>query len=99
MTKLEQEEFRPHLNTKFRVLKPESETEIELIEVSEVKKTRGQEMFWLVFRGPLQQFVPQGCYEMRHDKMGEFSLFIVPIRDDSQGFYYEAVFNRLIGQP
>jgi hypothetical protein len=27
--------------------------------------------------------------------MGQFELFLVPIKEDEQGFYYEAVFNRL----
>jgi hypothetical protein len=31
----------------------------------------------------------------RADEIGVFELFIVPIRRDDQGFYYEAVFNRM----
>jgi hypothetical protein len=27
--------------------------------------------------------------------MGQLDLFIVPIRQDAQGFYYEAIFNRI----
>jgi hypothetical protein len=27
--------------------------------------------------------------------MGQFELFIVPVKQDAQGFYYEAVFNRI----
>ena len=27
--------------------------------------------------------------------MGEFELFIVPVMQDAEGFYYEAVFNRI----
>jgi hypothetical protein len=33
---------------------------------------------------------------MEHDEMGQFDLFLVPIRQDDQGFYYEAVFNRIL---
>jgi hypothetical protein len=30
----------------------------------------------------------------RHDAIGAFDLFTVPIRRDQHGLYYEAVFNR-----
>jgi hypothetical protein len=33
-----------------------------------------------------------------HDQIGEFELFIVPIKQDDRGFYYEAIFNRLRNQ-
>jgi hypothetical protein len=98
MTNLTQEEFAAHLNTKFRVFHSESETEVELVEVSEINRRSGQERFSLVFRGPLKSFVPQGNYRWEHEAMGEFPLFIVPIRQDKKGFYYEAIFNRLTGQ-
>ncbi len=98
MRTLTQEEFAAHLNTRFRVFHSEGETEVELIEVSEINRISGQERFWLIFRGPLESFVPQGNYQWQHETMGEFPLFIVPIRQDNQGFYYEAIFNRLTGQ-
>jgi hypothetical protein len=40
-------------------------------------------------------YLDQGVRNFIHDQMGQFELFIVPIRQDAQGFYYEAVFNRL----
>lgn len=98
MTALTQEQFALHLTTSFRLAEADRETQLELIEVSELKRTAGQERFSLIFRGPLESFIPQGCYDVRHDQMGEFPLFIVPIRQDSEGFYYEAVFNRLTEQ-
>jgi hypothetical protein len=98
MTRLTQGEFAAQLNTRFRMFHAQGETEIELIEVSDLTTTGGQERFWLIFRGPLQPFVPQGSYQLQHEVMGEFPLFIVPIRQDNLGFYYEAIFNRLAGQ-
>ena len=97
MTELTQETFAPHVNTTFFVSHSDEETEVELIEVSDLKRTAGQERFWLLFRGPRQVFVPQGTYQFRHKAMGEFDLFIVPVREDNAGFYYEANFNRLMG--
>ena len=31
---------------------------------------------------------------MAHDAIGDFELFIVPVAQTSDGFLYEAVFNR-----
>ncbi|HEU4834969.1 MAG TPA: hypothetical protein VFS90_11160 [Pyrinomonadaceae bacterium] len=54
-----------------------------------------QEEFAVEFRGPLDTFLGQGVRNFAHDQMGQFELFIVPIKQNEQGFYYEAVFNRL----
>ena len=39
----------------------------------------------------------QGMRSFDHDKLGRFELFIVPIRQDGEGYYYEAVFSRFRG--
>jgi hypothetical protein len=33
---------------------------------------------------------------MLHEKMGNESLFLVPIAREADGFHYEAVFNNLV---
>jgi hypothetical protein len=43
----------------------------------------------------LDIFLGQGVRNFEHDAMGKFELFIVPVEQDAQGVYYEAVFNRL----
>jgi hypothetical protein len=40
-------------------------------------------------------FLGQGVRNFEHEQMGKFELFIVPVEQDEQGFYYEAVFNRI----
>lgn len=96
---LTHDEFAQGANTKFQVQTgPDSVVELELIEVSDVKLYPQQEEFAIVFRGPLNAFLGQGIRQLKHEQMGEFELFIVPIRQDEQGFYYEAVFNRVRGQ-
>ena len=95
---LTHEEFTQHANTKFKVPLDENTTvELELIEVSEIKLHPRQEEFTLEFRGPLNMFLGQGVRNFEHEQMGEFELFIVPVEQDAQGFYYEAVFNRIRG--
>ena len=93
---LTHEEFSKHANTKFQVQADENtQVDLELISISELKLYPQQEEFSLVFRGPSDAFLGQGARLFTHEQMGQFELFIVPIRQDGQGFYYEAIFNRL----
>jgi hypothetical protein len=93
---LTHEEFNKNANTKFQVQVDENtHVELKLIAVSELKLYPQQEEFALEFLGPLNMFLGQGVRNFAHDQMGQFELFIVPIKKDAQGFYYEAIFNRL----
>lgn len=93
---LTHEAFSQNLNTKFQVVLDENTTvELELVEVSEVKLHPRQEEFAVEFRGPLEMFLDQGVRDFAHEQLGRFELFIVPVERDAQGFYYEAVFNRI----
>ena len=93
---LTHEEFSKNANTKFQVQADENtQVELELIAISEMKVHPHQEEFAIRFRGPLNVFLDQGVRDFTHDQMGQFELFIVPIKQDEQGFYYEAIFNRL----
>jgi hypothetical protein len=93
---LTHEEFSKNANTKFKVQVDENtHVELDLIAVSELKLYPQQEEFTIEFRGPLNAFLDQGVRDFTHDQMGQFELFIVPIKRDEQGFYYEAIFNRI----
>ena len=93
---LTHEEFSKNVNTKFQVQNEENiPVEVELIEISELKLHPRQEEFSLEFRSPLNMFLSQGVHNFSHEQMGQFELFIVPIKKDEHGFYYEAIFNRL----
>lgn len=93
---LTHEEFSKNANTKFQVEVDENtQVEVELIGVSELKLYPRQEEFAIEFRGPLNMFLNQGVHNFTHDRMGRFEIFIVPVKQDGQGFYYEAVFNRI----
>lgn len=93
---LTHETFTQNANTKFQVLVEENATvELDLVQVSEIKLHPQQEEFSLEFRGPLDMFLGQGLRNFTHEQMGEFELFIVPVRQEADGFYYEAVFNRI----
>lgn len=93
-TDLSHEDFNNHLNTQFQVDRDGEQIELLLIEVSRLKQSKGQEQFSIVFRGPVDQPMAQGIRQFRHPDMGSFELFIVPIKQDGEGYQYEAVFNR-----
>jgi hypothetical protein len=101
---LHRQDFFACLHTRFQVLDDyaaagEAVCELELIEVSEEKRAPRQEMFSVVFCGPMQRFLPQRTYRLRHECLGEQQLFLVPVGQDAEGFQYQAVFNRLSAPP
>lgn len=74
--------------------------ELELSEFHDGAKNGGYEQFSLVFKGPSTFLLPQRIYELQHPVLGTVPLFLVPIRQERDGIYYESVFNRLAeGEP
>jgi hypothetical protein len=97
LTQIPKTLFADNLNTSFRLkCAPDQAVDVELIELREGRANPNQEAFSLTFRGPGDCLVPQGLYAFEHGTAGSFDLFIVPIGQDEQGIYYEAVFNRLL---
>ena len=93
------ESFSQHLNTKFSVKVDSAEpVELELVDVvvrkSEPNEQAGMERFSTFFYGPESFFLPQQTYDLVHLELGEMQIFLVPIRQDTRGIKYEAVFNR-----
>lgn len=95
--RLPKEVFYENLNTEFRVhFEPDITIKLELFEVYEGASTPQQEQFSLMFRGPLDPAFRQTICRMQHDRLGEVTLFLVPIARKPEGMIYESVFNRLI---
>lgn len=94
---LSMDSFLAQLHTKFRVsVEPGQIVELELVEVQPHGDVPGQgERFTATFRGPLDRFLPQQTYHTEHAESGGADIFIVPIRKDGEGIYYEAIFNRV----
>ena len=89
--------FERNLDTIFWLLEESAEPyAMDLIELTNGHSSPRQEQFSLRFRGDRNKVFPQRIYPMKHDSIGEFDLFLVPIGRDESGTYYEAVFNRLI---
>ncbi len=56
--------------------------------------TLRQEGFTLTFCGPHHPALPQRMYSLEHKVMGKLEMmFLVPVGEDENGRYYEAVFN------
>ena len=92
MNQLEYETFAEAVGTTFNVAQT---VEIRLAEISLKREIGRQVMFALYFVGPKEPFIPQGTYEMSHPTLGNGELFLVPVAETSDGFKYEAAFNRI----
>ncbi len=94
---LTEKEFSQHLNTKFQVRLDDQKLELELVEVKgylpQANEQSGMERFSIFFVGPGNARLPQRLYSLKHEQMGEFEIFLVPISGNEKGFRYEAVFN------
>jgi hypothetical protein len=49
--------------------------------------------FSLLFRNASAFLFPQQTYAMRHPRVGDVGIFLVPIARDRDGFIYQALFN------
>jgi hypothetical protein len=49
--------------------------------------------FSLLFRNTAPILFPQQMYPLRHPRMGEIGIFLVPVAQERAGFLYQAVFN------
>ncbi len=97
LEELEHGDYAANLNTTFHLQHPQlGPLDLELVEVSELKETRRQRIFSIVFRGPLEPDFDQGLFPVEHERLGAGSLFLVPIAREADGMRYEAVFNRLV---
>ena len=53
-----------------------------------------QEGFTLLFCAPNRPALPQRIYSLEHETLGKIEMmFLVPVAEDENGRYYEAVFN------
>lgn len=61
-------------------------------EGEEAQKARERKPFSVEFHSRRNEHVPQQIFAVKHDDMGEFDLFLVPLGPDAEGHRYEAVF-------
>lgn len=67
-----------------------------LVEARPLKHARPDALrvpFSLLFRNAAPIVFPQQIFAMRHARVGEVGIFLVPIAQERAGFLYQAVFN------
>jgi hypothetical protein len=94
-------DFSPHLNTNFKLgLDGQGELDLKLFHIHDYNETPEQRAkvnsFSLEFQGPPDPQLPQRIYELTHDVMGRFEIFLVPIARNQQGVVYQAVYNTFV---
>jgi hypothetical protein len=50
------------------------------------------EPFSILFRGPVEEILPQQIYRVEHDTIGTSEIFLVPLAPGADGALYQAVF-------
>jgi hypothetical protein len=99
LTYFKKSTFMTYRNTTFRITpKGSKQVQAKLVSVEDIgpvpdRPVPGRECFMLKFRGP--QSLATGTYKLEHDVLGRFNLMLVPGGKDKNGFYYQAVINRL----
>jgi hypothetical protein len=94
--RLNYEDYCEIVDSEFQVADAGDVIKLKLFEVSEKQESPHNISFSLYLKSPISVFLEQKNYKLRHEKYGEGELFIVPIRQEEDGFVYEAVFNRFI---
>ncbi len=97
MSELTKEFFAARVGQAFSVALGNGESlDVELVHLREGRSSPRQEVWAVEFRGPRTLYLPQGTYTLSQPGVETFELFLVPVDQDSQGYYYESVFNRLL---
>jgi hypothetical protein len=93
------EQFRDYVNTAFSVRSPDGTRErMMLSKILERPLTKNVEQFSLIFHARAGTSFSQGTYAFRHEALGDFDWFIVPIEaPNSRRTIYEACFSRHLG--
>ena len=95
--KFSEEEFNQNVDSTFQAdLEKGSVVDLKLIKVQPYSfepHRPDMQRFSLIFSGPPDVSLPQNMYSLKHERMGQFNIFLVPIAGDETGYRYEAVFN------
>ncbi len=94
---LHEKDFAGCINDNFHVVGGHhGALNLQLIRISMEPSKPEQHVFSLLFRGPTDPLLPQRTYQLKHPQLGEVDIFLVPVSQDKEGTYYEAVFNHLV---
>ena len=99
---LDRAAFASQLRTTFVINSGSRKVPLKLIEVNDLGSKRGingrREAFSLVFSGNRSSALKQETYLIEHEKLGGFSMLVVPVLARNESVrYYEINVNRLHG--
>lgn len=88
------EAFVERLNTTFAMrVNDATDVALELVGVDDHASSEIQQAFSLMFRASPDAPAEQGSYRLDHDTLPAMEIFLVPVRRDHDGLFFEAVFN------
>ena len=90
------EHFAGCVNEPFSAVMTGMDVEFMLVEARPLQSTQPNQArapFSLLFRNTAAFLFPQQIYPMRHPRIGETGIFLVPVAQEQAGFLYQAVFN------
>lgn len=90
------EHFAGCVNETFAACLDEVEVPFVLVEARALPQSGAPTMrapFSLLFRNGSSFLFPQQTYRMRHERIGEVGIFLVPVAQERNGFLYQAIFN------
>jgi hypothetical protein len=90
------EHFAGCVNETFAACLEEVEVPFVLVEARPLQQRVPNAMrapFSLLFRNESSFLFPQQTYRMRHARIGEVGIFLVPVAQERAGFLYQAIFN------
>ncbi len=77
-------------------LGPDQAVPLQLVEYKLQLLNALQECFSLLFQAPVDAPNEQLLRTLQHQSLGELEIFLVPIKKNADGLFYEAVFNRML---
>jgi hypothetical protein len=93
------EAFAAAVSSRFDVTTgDDAQVEFTLLECNTLVSNESQECYTLLFRGPSEQPAVQAIYQLENAELGKVQLFLVPIKRDDKGLYFEAVMNHLLSR-
>lgn len=89
------EHFAGSVNETFSAALNEGEVPFVLVEARALPATQAAHRapFSLLFRNSSAFLFPQQIYQLRHTRLGEVGVFLVPVARERDGFLYQAIFN------
>lgn len=92
------EDFKDHVGSVFTIAYPDiAPISLTLHEAAPLTKfAEGpdrRDPFSLIFIGPSELVLVQRIHVLKHEEMGELSIFLVTVGRDERGYHYQAVFN------